>query len=310
MTGAGSAVALPGGEFLMGSAHARYPEDGEWPVRRVRVGPFSIDRHAVTNARFARFVRDTGHVTDAERLGWSFVFAGRLAPDHPPTRAVAAAPWWRAVPGARWDAPEGPGSDLEGRLDHPVVHVSWRDAAAFAAWAGGRLPTEAEWEYAARGGLEGQPFPWGDELTPGGKHMCNVWQGAFPYVDTGEDGYRGTAPVDAYEPNGYGLHCVVGNVWELTADAWTLPGEGVSGGAPACCSPAAAAGTVAERSAGPRAGTSAAPRPAPAASARARVIKGGSYLCHASYCERYRVAARAPTTEDSTTGHVGFRLAY
>lgn len=292
MTGAGSAVALPGGEFLMGSAHARYPEDGEWPVRRVRVGPFSIDRHAVTNARFARFVRDTGHVTDAERLGWSFVFAGRLAPDHPPTRAVAAAPWWRAVPGARWDAPEGPGSDLEGRLDHPVVHVSWRDAAAFAAWAGGRLPTEAEWEYAARGGLEGQPFPWGDELTPGGKHMCNVWQGAFPYVDTGEDGYRGTAPVDAYEPNGYGLHCVVGNVWELTADAWSLPGrdaaptEGAPPQAtrPACCAPAS--GPV------------------------ERVIKGGSYLCHASYCERYRVSARTRTTEDSATGHMGFRLAY
>lgn len=281
MSGASSVQAghvdLPGGEFLMGSDHGRYPLDGESPARTVTVAPFRIDRFAVTNERFARFVHDTGYVTDAERLGWSFVFAGFLPEDHPPTRAVANAPWWRVVPGAAWHAPAGPGTSVRDRGDHPVVHVSWQDARAFAAWAGGRLPTEAEWEYAARGGLAGQPFPWGDELTPGGRHMCNVWQGDFPVLDTGEDGYRGTAPVDAYEPNGFGLHCVVGNVWELTADAWSLPGS-------SCC--------------------------APATSPDARVIKGGSYLCHASYCERYRVSARTATTVDSSTGHMGFRLAY
>src|SRR5690606_5960643 len=285
-------VALPGGELLMGSASARYRDDGEAPVRRVRVGPFRIDRYAVTNERFARFVAETGYVTDAERYGWSFVFVGLLPEDHPPTRAVAAAPWWRAVPGAAWHAPEGPGSHVRDRLDHPVVHVSWRDAQAFAARAGGRRPTRAGGGGAARGGAVQRPFPWGDELTPGGRHMCNVWQGEFPVRNTGEDGYLATAPVDAYEPNGFGLHCVVGNVWELTADAWSLPGrdaaptEGAPPQAtrPACCAPAS--GPV------------------------ERVIKGGSYLCHASYCERYRVSARTRTTEDSTTGHMGFRLAY
>lgn len=258
-------VALPGGAFLMGSHDPTFPADREWPVREVEVAPFLIDAVAVSNADFARFAEATGYLTDAERYGWSFVFYGFLAPEHPPTRAVAAAPWWREVHGASWRAPEGPGSHVLDRQDHPAVHVSWRDAAAYAAWAGKRLPTEAEWEYAARGGHEQRVFPWGDELEPGGEHRCNVWQGEFPHHDSGADGFRGTCPVDAFEPNDHGLYNVVGNSWEWCADAWLGTDD--------------------------------------------RVMKGGSYLCHASYCNRYRVAARTHSSSDSSTGHVGFRLA-
>ena len=259
-------IALPGGTFLMGSNDTTFPADREGPVRAVTVPPFAIDAYAVTNADFARFVAATGHVTEAERFGWSFVFFSFLAADHPPTRGVAAAPWWRAVDGASWRQPEGPGSHVDDRQDHPVVHVSWSDAAAYADWAGKRLPTEAEWEYAARGGFEQRTFPWGDELEPGGEHRCNVWQGTFPHRDAGADGYRGTAPVDAFQPNGHGLYNVVGNTWEWCADWWD-------------------------------------------AGRASRVMKGGSYLCHASYCNRYRLAARTHSTPDSSTGHTGFRLA-
>lgn len=267
-------VELPGGAFWMGSDDTTFPADREGPVRAVTVAPFGVDRFAVSNERFAAFVAATGHVTDAERYGWSFVFHAFVPPEHPPTAAVAAAPWWRAVPGATWSAPEGPGSTAEDRADHPVVHVSWRDASAFAAWAGGRLPSEAEWEYAARGGVERRRFPWGDRLVDGGRHRCNVWQGTFPSSDTGEDGYRGTAPVDAFEPNGFGLSGVVGNVWEWCDDLWHA-------------------------------------QPAPLGEdGPHRVMKGGSYLCHASYCNRYRLAARTSSSEASTTGHVGFRVAY
>ena len=171
----------------------------------------------MTNAEFARFVAATGHRTDAERFGWSFVFAGLLPDDFPPTRGVAAAPWWREVHGADWAHP-GARTPNRRRADHPVVHVSRADAEAYAAWCGARLPTEAEWEYAARGGLVGPAFPWGDELEPGGEHRMNVWQGTFPTEDTGADGWRGTCPVDAFPANGFGLHNMTGNVWEWSAD--------------------------------------------------------------------------------------------
>jgi formylglycine-generating enzyme required for sulfatase activity len=280
-------VALPGGAFLMGTDDAEgFPADGEGPVRRVHLPPFRIAPTAVTNAQFAAFVRATGYRTEAERLGWSFVFHLLLAPGAR-TRVrggVAAAPWWLAVAGASWARPEGPGSSLRGRRDHPVVHVSWYDAVAYCAWAGTRLPTEAEWEFAARGGLEGRRFPWGDELEPDGEHRCNVWQGRFPDVDTAADGYAGTCPADAFPPNGYGLYNVSGNVWEWCADRFDpAPPAGPAAGAP------------------PATGAPAAEPP--------RSLRGGSYLCHRSYCNRYRVAARSRNTPHSAAGNIGFRLA-
>jgi formylglycine-generating enzyme len=259
-------IALPGGSFIMGSSdeHA-YPNDGE-QSRPADVAPFRLDPCAVSNDRFAEFVAETGHVTDAERFGWSFVFGGLLPDDHPPTRAAAAAPWWRQVMGASWRHPEGPPSDIDERGEHPVVHASYRDALAFCRWAGVRLPTEAEWEFAARGGLEEKTFPWGDELEPAGDHRMNVWQGSFPDHDTGADGFRGTCPVDAFAPNAFGMYNATGNVWEWTGDLYQRG------------------------------------RPD-------RVQKGGSYLCHGSYCRRYRVAARQALTPDSSSGNVGFRCA-
>lgn len=216
-------VLLPGGEFSMGSEDPlAYPEDGEGPVRTVRLDPFWISRTAVSNRDFAEFVDATGYRTEAERWGWSFVFAGLLPDDFPPTRGVATAPWWRQVEGADWRHPEGPHSTVDGREDHPVVHVSWSDAQEYCAWAGLRLPTEAEWEYAARGGLSGNPFPWGAELEPGGEHRMNVWQGVFPRHNSRADGWYGTCPVTEFPPNGFGLHNMTGNVWEWCAD-WFHP---------------------------------------------------------------------------------------
>ncbi|KAF1048216.1 formylglycine-generating enzyme family protein [Xylophilus sp.] len=266
---AGPFIDLPGGRFLMGTDDAEgFPGDGEGPVRAVEVAPFSIAAHPITNAQFARFADAAGYTTEAERWGSAFVFLGHL----PPARRaalgagrVAGTPWWALVDGACWRHPEGPGSDLAARADHPVVQVSWHDAQAFCAWAGARLPTEAEWEYAARGGLVQQRYAWGDDFTPGGRWMCNTWQGRFPEYDTGEDGFAGTSPVGAYPPNGYGLFDVAGNVWEWCADRF-------------------------------------APRD------DARAMRGGSFLCHASYCNRYRVAARSSNTPDSATANIGFRV--
>jgi formylglycine-generating enzyme len=279
---AGTLVRLEGGVFRMGSEdRLTYPEDGEGPVREVEVSAFSIGAYAVSNADFSRFVEEAGYVTDAERFGWSFVFAG-LLPDHfPPTESVLHAPWWRKVEAADWRHPEGPASSIAERLDHPVVHVSWNDADTYCSWAGARLPHEAEWEFAAGGGLEGKPYPWGEDLEPGGEHRMNVWQGDFPILNSSADGFEGTAPVTSFPPNGNGLYNMTGNVWEWTAD-WFHP-------------------SFRQRDrrrdpVGPGHGTS-------------RVQKGGSYLCHHSYCRRYRVAARQGSTPDSSTGNVGFRCA-
>jgi formylglycine-generating enzyme required for sulfatase activity len=274
-----SLVRLPGGSFLMGSDDPDgFSDDGEGPIRRVTLSTFRIDRHATSNRRFAEFVDATGYRTDAERYGWSFVFVGLLPTGHPLTRAVAQAPWWRQVYGADWRHPEGAKSSLDERMDHPVVHVSWNDAAAYCRWAGRRLPTEAEWEYAARGGLENARYAWGDELTPDGRWMCNIWQGTFPTENTMVDGFLGTAPVDAFVPNGFGLHNVAGNVWEWCADWFGATHPRTTKVDPR----------------GPSNGES-------------KVIRGGSYLCHDSYCNRYRVAARTGNTPDSSTGNMGFR---
>lgn len=279
-------VSLPGGTFLMGTDFEEgFAADGEGPVRPVTLRPFSIDRFPVTNRIFRRFVEATGYRTEAERFGWSFVFwlhipKARFAEMVEDT--VAAAPWWCKVRGARWNAPEGPGSDISTRDEYPVVHVSWNDAIAFTHWSGQRLPTEAEWEYAARGGLEQKIYPWGDKLRPNGEHRCNIWQGKFPDHDTGEDGYAGACPVDAFPPNGYGLYSVTGNTWEWCADWFSAEFH-----------------KTADRNnpTGPPTGTG-------------RVTRGGSFLCHKSYCNRYRVAARTSNTPDSSTANTGFRCAF
>lgn len=279
---------VPGGTFLMGGDDPdAFADDGEGPVRSVQLSPYYIDTTAVTNRQFATFIKATGYVTDAERFGWSYVFYSLLAPEAKSAirdGVVPGAPWWLPVDGTLWRCPDGPGSGIGERPNHPVVHVSWHDASAYAAWAGKRLPTEAEWECAARGGLQRVRFPWGDELTPRGAHRCNIWQGKFPRINTGEDGYLGTAPVKAFRPNGYGLYNTSGNVWEWCADFWSNTWHAEA-----------------------RPETRIDPHGPP--DGQSQVIRGGSYLCHASYCNRYRVAARTSNTADSTTGHAGFRCA-
>lgn len=273
---------IPGGFFDMGARRSTFPADLDSPRRKVRVRAFLISPHTVSNAEFARFVAATGWRSVAEREGWSYVFhlflgVGAARFRHPP-----GLPWWRAVPGAFWAAPEGPGSDTAGRADHPAVHVSWFDALAYCTWAGLRLPTEAEWERAARGGLERRKFPWGDTREPGGAHRMNVWQGRFPHENTAADGHVGTAPVDAFAPNGYGLYNMTGNVWEWVADRFGPP-------------PSAAGGPIVDPR-GPNEGAQ-------------RVQRGGSYLCHDSYCDRYHVHSRSPNPPDTSTGNLGFRVA-
>ncbi len=275
---------VPGGEFSMGNERDYgFPADGEGPVHAVRLDSFWMDACAVTNEQFNEFVNASGYKTEAERFGWSFVFFGHLTAQQL-ARAVRAvvqgSEWWCRVDGATWRHPEGPGSNIKQRWRHPVVHVSWNDAEAYCAWAGKRLPTEAEWEFAARGGLSpGNRFPWGDDLEPGGRHLMNVWQGVFPTQNTEADGFYGPCPVRTYKPNAYGLYCMTGNVWEWCWDWFDSEYYRAS---------------PAQHPVGPGEG-------------ERRVMRGGSYLCHASYCNRYRVDARSSNTPDSTTTNLGFR---
>lgn len=273
---------IPGGGAIVGTDAPIYPMDGEGPARRVVLRPFRLDAHAVSNARFAAFVEATGYRSDAERFGWSFVFRPLLPPDvmagGPPD-----APWWAKVDGACWSAPEGPGSSIAQRLQHPATHLSWNDAAAFAAWAGGRLPREVEWEHAAKGGNRHARFPWGaEEPDDDSADACNIWQGDFPTMNTAADGFLGTAPVDSFRPNPFGLFNMCGNVWEWCADHFRVRSLAASGKA----------------------------RNRAAAANRERVMKGGSYLCHRNHCYRYRIAARIGNSPDTSAGHTGFRLAY
>lgn len=280
---------IPSGEFAMGT-EAAHGMANERPVRRVRVSAFWMDVHPVTNAEFARFVAATGYATTAERApDWdelkkqlppgtpkpdaSLLVAGS-AVFTPPGAAVPldeVSAWFRWTPGANWRQPEGPGSTVDDRAAHPVVHVSWDDAVAYAKWAGKDLPTEAEWEFAARGGLEGKRFTWGDEPMPDGRHMANTFQGDFPHRQTADDGFVRTSPIKSFPANGYGLHDMAGNVWQWTADWYRAGGD--------------------NESVMPR-----------------RVIKGGSFLCHESYCESYRPSARRGIAADTGSSHVGFRL--
>ena len=276
-------IRIEGGEFSIGTDEKILSGDGEYPSRRVRVAPFLIDPYAVTNRDFAEFIDASGYVTEATRLDWSYVFAGLLPNVDATTAGAEGASWWRRVDGADWAHPEGPGSSVEARLDHPVIHVSWNDAQAYAEWHGARLPSEAEWECAAAGGHSGVRFPWGDaEPDDESNFLCNIWQGQFPNRDTGADGFRGTAPVNAFAPNGFGIYNMAGNVWEWCGDRFRI--RSMTREAKA--------------------------RNAASLANNGRVLKGGSYLCHRSYCYRYRIAARIGNPPDTATGHVGFRLAY
>jgi formylglycine-generating enzyme required for sulfatase activity len=305
---------IPGGEFRMGwdGPEGRFDER---PSHRVRVDGFWIDRTEVTNAQFRAFVEATGYVTTAERApeweslreqlppGTPRPAKGLLVPGSlvftPPGRAVDlrdTSSWWTWTPGASWRRPSGAGSSIEGLDDHPVVHVSWEDAQAYAAWAGKRLPTEAEWERAARFGADGERYIWGDELLPGGRHMANIWTGVFPHRNTAADGFAGVAPVGFYPANEAGLHDMAGNVWEWTADRFrpdaylTRVAEMEEGGC--CINPT-----------GPE--TTADPRNPYATDSR--VQKGGSFLCHVSYCESYRPSAKMASPPDTGMSHLGFR---
>ncbi len=301
-------VALDGGLFVMGSDQ-HYPEEG--PAHRVRVDPFAIDRYEVTNAQFRAFVDDTGYVTVAERPLDPADFPGApvenlvpgsmvFTPTPGPVDLRHLSQWWTWTPGASWRSPEGPGSTIEDRLDHPVVHVAHEDAAAYAAWTGGRLPTEAEWEFAARSGLDQTTFTWGDEARPAGRIMANTWDGPdFPWRSTGESGFARTAPVGSFPPNGFGLYDMAGNVWEWTDDWWTSrhPADADK----PCCVPINPRGGDRDSSVDPRTPQFRIPR---------KVIKGGSHLCADSYCLRYRPAARRPQMIDTGMSHIGFRCAW
>jgi formylglycine-generating enzyme required for sulfatase activity len=295
---------IPGGEFLMGSDR-HYPEEA--PAHRVRVDGFWIDRTPVTNADFRKFVEDTGHVTLAEirpnpedypGAKPEMLYAGSLV-FFPPSHRVDLRDWpqwWAYLKGANWRHPHGPDGGIDGLDDHPVVHVAYVDAAAYARWVGKGLPTEAEWEFAARGGLNGAEYAWGEELTPGGRHMANTWQGEFPRQNLRADGYARTSPVSAFPANGYGIHDMIGNVWEWTQD-WYVAKHPADSTKP-CCVPL--------NPRGPREADSYDPC-MPEIRIPRKVLKGGSHLCAPNYCRRYRPAARHAEPVDTSTSHVGFR---
>ena len=277
----GDALLIAGGRGLIGTQTAGVPNDGETPLRKSTIKPFRMGRTAVTNAQFAAFVAQTGHVSEAEAFGWSFVFWSEVPEVVGATQAVLGIEWWRRVEGAMWRDINGPNTPEAYHPDHPVVHVSWNDARAYAAWVGGRLPTEAEWEHAARGGQGDVKFPWGN-AEPDDRDVlpCNIWQGQFPDVNTGADGFGTTAPAVSFEPNGFGLFNMAGNVWEWTQDTYTI--KSLKKG-------------VKARLTGMKG---------------YRLSKGGSFLCHKSYCYRYRIAARSGSSPDSTTTHQGFRVVW
>jgi formylglycine-generating enzyme required for sulfatase activity len=306
-------VWIPGGEFAMGTDDLRSLPN-ERPAHRVRVEGFWIDEHDVTNAEFAKFVEATGYITTAEKKpDWeelkkqlppgtpkpddSVLVAGSLVftPTARPVPLDDLSAWWRWVPGACWRHPEGPGSNVVGRESHPVVQVCWDDAVAYAKWAGKRLPTEAEWEFAARGGLEGKRYAWGDEFRPSGKYMANTWQGLFPVTNSAEDGFVGTSPVKSFPPNGYGLYDMAGNVWQWCSDWYRVDAftRAVT---------ELANKSVCRDSGGPTESWDPADPNAPK-----RVVKGGSFLCSPSYCESYRPSARRGTPPDTGSSHTGFR---
>jgi formylglycine-generating enzyme required for sulfatase activity len=295
-------VWIPGGTFRMGSDR-HYPEEA--PAHTVKVGGFWMSRHTVTNAEFSRFVDETGYVTLAERPANPADY-----PDAKPELLVPSSVvfqktggpvdlrspynWWAYIAGADWRHPRGPDSSIDGLADHPVVHVAFEDADAYATWAGQGLPTEAEWEFAARGGLDGAEFSWGDEYMPGGRPMANNWQGEFPWQNLLQDGFEWTAPVGSFPPNGYGLRDMAGNVWEWTTD-WYQDHSRIEH---ACCTIDNPRGGERDRSYDPR---------LPAIKIPRKVMKGGSYLCAPNYCRRYRPAARMAQAVDTSTCHLGFR---
>ncbi len=299
-------VRLAGGRFTMGSDR-HDPEEA--PAQLVEVDAFAISATVVTNAEYQAFVDATGYVTVAERPLDPADYPGAPAENLQPGSMVFTptpgpvdlrhlSQWWRWVPGARWSAPEGPGSGIDDRPDHPVVHVAWEDAEAYATWVGGRLPTEAEWEFAARGGLDGAEFTWGDEARPGGALMANVWDGPdFPWRSSGESGWSRTSPVGWFPPNGFGLFDMAGNVWEWTDDWWT---EHHAPSGSSCCAPRATRGTE----------TGSVDPGQPQFGVPRRVVKGGSHLCADSYCRRYRPAARRPQAVDTGMTHIGFRCSW
>ncbi|RJE82774.1 formylglycine-generating enzyme family protein [Paracoccus onubensis] len=276
---------IRGGFFEMGARRSAFPGDMDSPRRKVKLSPYLISPFAVSNADYARFADATGYRTVAEAEGWSYVFHLLLKDARAHATTPPGLPWWRKVERACWSAPEGPGSDLTGRENHPVVHICWYDALAYCNWSRLDLPTEAQWECAARGGLARRKFPWGNEMTPDGGFAMNTFQGSFPTRDSGEDGWIGTAPVDAFASNGFGMHNMTGNVWEWAADRFgPLPGGGRLPPIDPCDLTA-----IGEPD--------------------ARVQRGGSYLCHVSYCDRYHVHSRTRNDPDSSTGNCGFRVA-